>query len=73
MEESLSQYFGRPNKIYIHGRLTCSNSTPWHRLDLVHVNEITERLSVFGRKKPGKVLLNFAVRLFRFVLFCFDR
>lgn len=70
MEESLSQYFGRPNEIYIHGRLTCSNSTPWHRLDLVQLNEITERFSVFGRKKADKVLLNFAVRLF---LFCLDR
>lgn len=68
MEESLSQYFGRPNEIYIHGRLTCSNSTPWHRLDLVQLNQIIERLSVFGRKKPDRGLLNFAVRLF---FFCF--
>lgn len=70
MEEVLEPIFWEANEIYVGGRLTCSNSTPWHRLD----RRLTKRDHTKKKKKfqfpgvkPNKVLLSFCrVAFFRF-------
>lgn len=48
--KSLSPCVWETNQIYVDGRLTCSNSTPWHRLD----RPLTKRDHKKNKNKTNK-------------------